>query len=209
MANQLFRGLGVKTRVGAQKRNERIDAALELQFLDDGEHFRADARHLGQSDFMDFVRGKVERGHRPYPLPVVFRTFGQLRSADTVANVFPVLRVEKLRHPPQRRQHLPADDLAGVRREPLAVRLAQRIGQALEWFEKGAVPDRLSGRRGYRRQYALQHDPRRDESVGNAGAHVLDVLIHVPGIARKRCRKSSYSPSLRKLTPSAARNRPE
>ena len=80
-----FIGVGVVVvRRGAHVFEERSQVALETHFLLDGFHLGANARYLGQAQFVDFLRAAVHRGRVVGHGGVVLGAVGQVPHAVVV-----------------------------------------------------------------------------------------------------------------------------
>src|SRR5712692_9060999 len=83
--HQIFRLVVEKSRIGSEELREVLKTALESRGSDDLVHLRADAPHLGESDFVNLLRRQVCRGLPAHMKGVRGRAIRQRRGGDRFA----------------------------------------------------------------------------------------------------------------------------
>ena len=92
---QLLRGFGVETWVGAQELQEIGKAAGKSHPVDHRLHFRADPRDLLETQLVDLVGAHLEGGEITHPLLVISAAVFHLRSAHRFAGGRQVFAAEE------------------------------------------------------------------------------------------------------------------
>jgi len=179
MAEKLFRGLGVKLRVGSQVGEKRRKVAAELDLPHDRFHLRADAFHFGQPRGMDLFRRQVGGRKQPYAMPVELAALGKRRRADGTASRRDIFAFHEFQEAAIAGNHRLGDRVADQRGQTRTIGFGNRGGPCGHRRVQEALRGILDDVRGDRIAVAFQHHGGQHESPPHSLPHQLKMIGYI------------------------------